>query len=70
MRAAAGFERLTSVQPAMFEDISGEELAKYDKYLQELAEMKKSQEQLLQDIRVNWDRHSPVAAILIRWTIG
>ncbi|KAH6913067.1 pH-response regulator [Coprinopsis sp. MPI-PUGE-AT-0042] len=51
MRAATGFERLTSVQPAMFEDISGEELAKYDKYLQELAEMRKTQEQILQDIR-------------------
>ncbi|KAG2017656.1 pH-response regulator, variant 2 [Coprinopsis cinerea AmutBmut pab1-1] len=52
MKAAAGFEKLAVVQPAMFEDISDEELAKYDKYVQELSELAKRQEHILHEIKV------------------
>jgi programmed cell death 6-interacting protein len=52
LRAASGLERLAEVQPAMFEDISDEELAKYDKFLQEVGENEQKQNGLLADIQV------------------
>jgi len=56
LKAAAGFEKLATVQPVMFEDISDEELSKYDKYLLELSALEKRQEALLQEIRVENDK--------------
>ncbi|TFK40326.1 BRO1-like domain-containing protein [Crucibulum laeve] len=51
LRAASGFERLTEVQPSMFEDVSDGELAKYDKFLQELINMEQKQNVILTDIK-------------------
>jgi programmed cell death 6-interacting protein len=50
MRAASGFERWVEVQPAMFEDVCDEEIAKYDKFLQELGECEKKQDEILEAI--------------------
>jgi len=52
LKAASGFERLAEVQPAMFEDISDEELAKYDKFLREIGENEQKQNAFLADIQV------------------
>jgi programmed cell death 6-interacting protein len=52
MRAASGFERWVEVQPAMFEDVCDEEIAKYDKFLQELRECEKKQDEILESIEV------------------
>ncbi|KAK7051008.1 pH-response regulator protein palA/rim20 [Paramarasmius palmivorus] len=50
-KAAAGFARLAEVQPAMFEDISDEELSKYDKFVKWINELRPRQEELLSAIR-------------------
>ena len=52
MKAATGFERWVEVQPAMFEDVSDEEIAKYDKFLQGLREGEKKQNEILEAIKV------------------
>lgn len=52
LNVSAGLERLAEVQPAMFEDISDEELAKYDKYLQDMSDIEQRQTALLEDIKV------------------
>ncbi|KAG6816889.1 hypothetical protein H0H87_002009 [Tephrocybe sp. NHM501043] len=51
MRVAAGFERLAEVKPAMFEDVSDEELAKYDKFLVEIGEIGQRQGGILSEIQ-------------------
>ena len=52
LRAASGFERLTEVEPHMFEDVSDEQLAKYDKFLMDMSELAQKQSVILQDIKV------------------
>ncbi|KAL0565208.1 pH-response regulator protein palA/rim20, partial [Marasmius crinis-equi] len=52
LKAAAGFERLAEVQPAMFEDIFDEELVKYDKFIKWMNELQPRQEELLDSIRI------------------
>lgn len=51
MKAAAGFEKLAELDPAMFEDILDEELAKYDRYLVDIAEYAKRVEEALSQIK-------------------
>ncbi|KAJ8072525.1 pH-response regulator protein palA/rim20 [Marasmius tenuissimus] len=51
LKAAAGFERLAEVQPAMFEDVIDEELVKYDKFIKWMNELQPRQEELLDSIR-------------------
>jgi len=53
MKAASGFERLTEVTPDMFEDISDGQLAKFDKFLVEMNEMVRSQNEILGEIQVS-----------------
>ncbi|EGN99169.1 hypothetical protein SERLA73DRAFT_90416 [Serpula lacrymans var. lacrymans S7.3] len=53
LKAASNFERWVDVQPVMFEDVSDEELAKYDRFIQGLAESQKKQEEILDSLRVN-----------------
>jgi hypothetical protein len=53
MKAASGFEKLTEVTPDMFEDISDVELAKFDKYLVEMDEIVRNQNEILAEIRVS-----------------
>lgn len=52
LKAAAGFERLVEVEPAMFEDVSDEELAKYDKFVTEIKDFEQKQVDLLTAIKV------------------
>lgn len=52
MNASSGFERLAEVTPAMFEDVSDEELAKYDKFLLEMKDIAHKQSELLSAIEV------------------
>ena len=54
LKMAAGFERLAAVTPAMFENILDEELVKFDKYLSELAGMKRKHEGLLNETQVSF----------------
>ncbi|KAJ8502383.1 hypothetical protein ONZ45_g11815 [Pleurotus djamor] len=49
--ASAGFSKWADMKPAMFEDQLDEELAKYDRYITEMTETEKRQEELLNDIR-------------------
>ncbi|KAH7884708.1 BRO1-like domain-containing protein [Phlebopus sp. FC_14] len=49
--AAANFERWVEVTPAMFANVSDEELAKYDRFIQGLAEGQKKQQELLEAIK-------------------
>ncbi|KAF5371831.1 hypothetical protein D9615_009578 [Tricholomella constricta] len=51
VRAAAGFARLVEVTPAMFEDVSDEELAKFDRFLREMAEIEQRQSGILAEIQ-------------------
>ncbi|KAG6909867.1 hypothetical protein DXG01_014903 [Tephrocybe rancida] len=50
-RVAAGFARLTEIEPAMFEDVSDEELAKFDKFLVEMGEIGQRQATILAEIQ-------------------
>lgn len=50
--AAARLDRDTEITPAMFTDVSDEELAKYDRFIQGLVEGQKKQEGLLEAIKV------------------
>jgi ALIX V-shaped domain binding to HIV len=52
MKVSSGFERFAQVEPAMFEDVLDEELAKYDKFLREIGEIEQKQKGLLSDIQV------------------
>lgn len=51
-KAASGFERLVEVEPSMFEDISDEQLAKYDKFIQDLTEIEQKENDVLTEIKV------------------
>ncbi|KAF8910637.1 BRO1-like domain-containing protein [Gymnopilus junonius] len=51
MKAASGFERLANVTPDMFEDISDEELSKFDKFLVEMGEMERRQQDIVAEIQ-------------------
>ncbi|KAI6013503.1 BRO1-like domain-containing protein [Pisolithus microcarpus] len=48
---ASNFNRWEELTPAMFVDLSDKELAKYDRFIQELAEGKKQQEGILEAIK-------------------
>ncbi|KAF8183916.1 ALIX V-shaped domain binding to HIV-domain-containing protein [Pholiota molesta] len=52
MKASSGLERLADTTPDMFEDISDEELAKYDKFLLEMDDVARKQSELLSNIEV------------------
>lgn len=52
LKAASGFERLVGVEPAMFADVSDEELAKYDRFIIELEELGTKQQEILASIKV------------------
>ncbi|KAF8553948.1 BRO1-domain-containing protein [Imleria badia] len=49
--AAARFDRDAEITPAMFTDVSDEELAKYDRFIQGLVEGQKKQEELLDAVK-------------------
>lgn len=52
MKVASGFERWMDVRPEMFADVSDEELAKYDKFIQGVEDTREKQEGTLGDIKV------------------
>lgn len=51
LKVSSGFERFAQVEPAMFEEVLDEELAKYDKFLREIGEVGQKQKGLLSDIQ-------------------
>ena len=53
LKAAAAMEQWVNVQPAMFEDILDEELAKYDKFRVQLQDDERQQAALLDAVRVS-----------------
>ena len=53
MKAAAGFEQWVEVQPAMLDDVLEEELAKFDKFREDVENGREKQETLLSSIQVN-----------------
>lgn len=55
LKAASAIERWVEVQPSMFEDVLDEELAKYDKFRDEIEEGQQPQEVLLESIKVPSD---------------
>lgn len=54
-QAASGFERLAEVEPSMFEDISDAQLAKYDKFIQDITEIQQKENNVLAEIKVRVD---------------
>jgi programmed cell death 6-interacting protein len=52
LKVAATFEQWVDVKPAMFGDVSDEELAKYDKFISGIEEGRIKQEGILQEIKV------------------
>ena len=52
LRAAAGIERWIEVQPSMFEDVLDEEMAKFEKFANDLEEGEQKQEVTLESIKV------------------
>ena len=52
LRAATAIEQWTEVQPAMFEDILDDELAKFDKFRVQLEEGEREQNELLDAVKV------------------
>lgn len=60
--AAARFDRDAEITPAMFTDVSDEELAKYDRFIQGLVEGQKKQEELLEAVKVCLVTSSAVSA--------
>jgi len=52
MKVASGFERWAIVEPAMFEDIFDEELAKYDTFIDRLRQGDEQQNELLESVKV------------------
>jgi programmed cell death 6-interacting protein len=52
LKVSSGFERFAQVEPAMFEDVLDEELAKYDKFLREIDEVEQKQNGILSNIQV------------------
>ncbi|KAF5377377.1 hypothetical protein D9757_008033 [Collybiopsis confluens] len=61
LKAAAGLERLAEAQPAMFEDVSNDELAKYDKFVQYMKNLDTKQQDILNSIEAK--RKCPLLAI-------
>ena len=53
MREAAGFERWTSVEPAMFEETLDEELSKFDTFKDGIEEGATKQNELLDQLKVS-----------------
>ncbi|PPQ95240.1 hypothetical protein CVT26_014931 [Gymnopilus dilepis] len=51
MKAASGFERLADVTPDMFEDISDEELSKFDKFLAEMSDIERRQNEIIAEVQ-------------------
>ena len=52
LKASSGFEQFADIQPEMFEDVSDEQLAKFDKFLVEMSEIERKQNDILEDIQV------------------
>lgn len=52
--ASVKFDRDAEITPVMFTDISDEELAKYDRFIQGIVEGQKKQEGLLETIKVSF----------------
>jgi programmed cell death 6-interacting protein len=52
LAAAANLEHGIEMSAVMFEDVSDNELAKYDKFIQGLTEGRKKQEEILSSIKV------------------
>ncbi|KAF9450357.1 BRO1-domain-containing protein [Macrolepiota fuliginosa MF-IS2] len=52
LKVASGFERLTELKAEMFEDILDQELAKYDRFLSEMGNLRQKQEALLADVKI------------------
>ncbi len=52
LKAAAAIERWVEVQPSMFEDVLDEELAKFEKFRDDIEEAGEKQEVLLDSIKV------------------
>lgn len=57
LSAASGLEKLAEVKPEMFEDVSDQELAKYDKFLEEVNRAESKQAELLSTIEVSIPPH-------------
>ncbi|KAF7374896.1 pH-response regulator protein palA/RIM20 [Mycena sanguinolenta] len=53
LSAASGLEKLAEVKPEMFEDVSDQELAKYDKFLEEINKGEAKQAELLSTIEAS-----------------
>lgn len=53
MREAAGFERWTSVEPAMFEETLDEEISKFDTFKDGIEEGARTQDELLDQLKVS-----------------
>jgi programmed cell death 6-interacting protein len=62
LSAASGLEKLAEVKPEMFEDVSDQELAKYDKFLEEINRGESRQAELLATIEVS--------SVLIQTLVG
>ncbi len=60
LKAAAAMEQWVNVQPAMFEDILDEELAKFDKFRVQLEENDRQQAELLDAVRVSLRLPCPI----------
>lgn len=58
MKVASGFERWVDVKPDMFDDVSNEELAKYDKFVQGIEEARGKQMEVLEKIKVRMNHLS------------
>jgi len=59
LKAAAKLEQWVEVQPVMFDDVSDEELAKYDKFIQGISESEKKQNDILAAVQVVVSPHGP-----------
>lgn len=52
LKMSNGFEKFAEVQPAMFEDVMDNELAKYDRFPAEIAELERKQSSILKNLEV------------------
>jgi programmed cell death 6-interacting protein len=52
LQEASKFDQMADIQPLMFEEVSDQELAKYDKFLVELREFGEKQSTILADVKV------------------
>lgn len=59
------FDRDAEITPAMFADVSDEELVKYDKFIQGLVEGQAKQQGLLDSIRVRIHIVSPILSHVV-----